>query len=138
MIIVDTNVISEIVHSRGDPKIVDWLNRQPPNELSTTAVTIAELLYGVAVMPRGVRRAELSMKIARAVTAMFDERVLPFDSDAALEYADILATRKRIGRPMKTLDAQIAAIARSTDSVVATRNVRDFEQVGVPIVDPWG
>lgn len=137
MIILDTNVVSELMRSQPSERVEGWFKPRAATSLFTTAVTQAEILYGVAWLPAGRRRQELE----KAVSEMFDEdftgRVLPFDSAAAHAYAEIVDARRRAGRPISQFDAQIASIAMSRGAAIATRNVRDFEGCGVDIVDPW-
>ena len=137
MIILDTNVLSEVMKPAPSVRVLNWLGREPPSGLFTTAITQAEILYGIELLPRGRRRAALES----AVEAMFEEdfagRVLPFDSDAARFFAKIAAARRVSGRPLTQFDAQIAAIARVHHAVVATRNGADFEKCGVPVLNPW-
>lgn len=138
MIIVDTNVLSELMKREPTPGVAQWLTAQPPASLFTTSVTKAEVLYGVALLPAGERRDALE----EAVAAMFEEdfhgRVLPFDGAAAYDYAIIASHRRQAGKPISQFDAQIAAIARSRGAVVATRNVFDFEDCGIDVHNPWG
>lgn len=137
MIVLDTSVVSELMRAEPAKAVVEWVGRQPPLGLFTTAVTEAEILLGVRLLARGKRRD----RIEAAVRAMFGEdfagRVLPFGSHAASVYARIASERKRAGRPIAAFDAQIAAIARCSGAAVATRNVADFEGCGVQVVDPW-
>lgn len=137
MIVLDTNVLSEMIRANPSPAVERWLGSHPSTSLYTTTITQAEILYGVALLPPGQRRSAL----ADAVEAMFEEdfadRVLPFDGAAARAFAYIVARRRKVGRPVSQLDAQIAAIARSRDASVATRNVSDFEGCGVQIENPW-
>ena len=137
LIILDTNVISEVFRSDPDQAVGVWLGRQQKNLVFTTAVTKAELLSGLAVMPDGKRKQAL----AEAMSIFFDERlqtpVLPFDETAALQYARIFAQRRRSGRPISELDCQIAAIALTSGHAVATRNVADFENCGMAVINPW-
>lgn len=137
MIVLDTNVLSEMMRPEPAEAVRLWLARQPVAQVFTTAVTEAELLYGVALLPDGRRRDMLR----DAVIALFAEdlagRVLPFDSAAAAQYAALATGRRRSGRPIALADAQIAAIARSRGAAVATRNVADFEGCGIGTVDPW-
>lgn len=106
-------------------------------DLFFSAVGEAELRYGAALLPAGRRRQTLLTVIDDMLREVFEERVLPFDREAAREYADIAASRCSAGRPVAPADCQIAAIARSRNMTVATRNVRDFENIGVDIIDPW-
>ena len=137
MILLDTNVLSELIKPRPARRVVAWLDSQPTASLFTTSVTQAEILHGVMLLPLGRRRKA----IQEAIVTMFEEdfagRVLAFDSDAALPYAQIAVERRRAGRPISQFDAQIAAIAQSRGASVATRNVSDFEGCGVAVIDPW-
>jgi predicted nucleic acid-binding protein len=137
MIILDTNVVSELMGPTPADTVMRWVNAQPTTSLYVTSITQAEIFYGILLLPKGRRRDV----IAAAASEMFEQdfagRILAFGSDAARAYANIAATRRRAGRPVSALDAQIAAIARSNDAVVATRNVEDFEGCSVDVVDPW-
>lgn len=137
MIILDTNVVSELMRAEPAESVRDWVASQPASRLFVTAVTQAEILYGVGLLPDGRRRK----KIATAARAMFDEdfddRILAFDSDATPFYAEIAVVRRQKGRPISQFDAQIAAIARSTGAALATRNVGDFEHCEVELINPW-
>lgn len=138
MLVLDTNMLSEIMRPEPERKIVDWIVRQPSDELFTAVVCQAEILSGLAIMPSGRRRVELE-EAARAMFADdFDGRILPFDTEAASAYAEMLAARRKAGRPGGTIDLMLAAIARVRGASVVTRNVADFEGVGVAIVNPWG
>ncbi len=137
MLILDTNVLSEMMRPEPEHKIADWLVRQPSDELFTTAVCQAEVLAGLAILPSGRRRSDLE-EAARAMFADdFGGRILPFDTEAASAYAEIFATRKKAGRPSGTIDLMLAAIARVRGASVVTRNVADFEAVDVAIINPW-
>jgi predicted nucleic acid-binding protein len=137
MIILDTNVLSELMKPTPASTVVDWIGSQPAASLYTTSITQAEILHGLMLLPPGRRRAALEV----AATAMFAEdfggRILGFGADAAPPYAGIASDRRRAGRPISHFDAQIAAIARSTGAVLATRNLADFDDCGVTLVDPW-
>ena len=138
MLVLDTNMLSEIMRPEPERKIVDWIVRQPSDELFTAVVCQAEILSGLAIMPSGRRRVELE-EAARAMFADdFDGRILPFDTEAASAYAEMLAARRKAGRPGGTIDLRLATIARVRGASVVTRNVADFEGVGVAIVNPWG
>ena len=138
MIVVDTNVLSEVMKPVADRQVAVWLRRQPVDRIHITAITKAELLYGLALMPDGKRKEAL----AQTIQIFFAERVtnpiLGFTDRDALPYAKISARRRKLGRPVKELDGQIAAIALSHGFAVATRNVRDFEHCGVEVINPWG
>ena len=137
MLVIDTNVVSEIIGSRPLPAILAWFARQSSDEVFICAVTEAELRYGVALLSEGRRRSVLAADVDRMLTTVFAGRILPFDSPAAIEFADVAARRQLSGRPISVSDAQIAAIARSRGASVATRNVRDFEGCGIEVIDPW-
>jgi toxin FitB len=137
VIVLDTNVISELIRNVPDPGVLSWLDELPVGELATTAVTAAELRYGVARLPSGHRKRELTVAISGLLNEDFYGKVLPFDERAAIRYADIVASRERAGRPMDVADAQIAAICRDLGATLATRNTADFEETGIPLIDPW-
>ena len=137
MYVIDTNVASELMRPSPAPAVAAWIAGRDAEELYLTAVSEAELLYGVAIVPVGKRRNELEAAMHRWLDTGFAERILPFDSAAARDYADIAAGRRSAGRPIAPADCQIAAIARCRGMAVATRNVRDFGDIDVEIVDPW-
>lgn len=138
MIVVDTNVLSELARPRPDAAVMAWLDALPSTEVATTAITLAELLYGVTRLPRGRRRTELGIAVAALVREDLGGRVLPFAAESSDHYAEIVSARERLGRPISVLDAQIAAVCRAHHASVATRNTRDFEHTGVEVLDPWG
>jgi len=115
-----------------------WINTLPGSAVFISAITQAEILYGVALVPEGKRREGLARAARTAFETYFRGRILPFDSEAAEAFAALAAGRRQVGRPISLADAQIAAIARSRGATLATRNVPDFEGCGVEIVDPWG
>ena len=137
MIVLDTNVVSELVRPTPERAVLIWLDRQPRHRLAITAVTAAELLCGVARLPVGNRRARLGEEIGAVVQDDFADRVLPFDLAAAEHFAELVADREQAGRVIPRADAQIAAICRSTGARLATRNVKDFADTGVEVVNPW-
>jgi predicted nucleic acid-binding protein len=116
---------------------MEWMKSRPNSSLFTTAITEAEVFYGIALLPSGKRRRQLES----AASLVFDQdligRILPFDSASAREYAQIMAARRRIGRPIAEADAQIAAIARSRGAAIATRDVADFADCGLTVLSPW-
>jgi predicted nucleic acid-binding protein len=136
VIIVDTNVLSEVMRPDPSPSVVDWVDSRPPRDLYTTAITVAEIRYGIERLPAGQRR-ELLAATAAEVFATFGDHVLPFDNRAAARYAGIVADRERSGTPISGFDAQIAAICHLHDATLATRNGKDFHGTGVEVVDPW-
>lgn len=137
MFILDTNVVSELMKERPNADVLTWLDSQTTETLFITAVTEAEILTGIAVLPEGERRRMLTAAAERVFSAFFDGRILAFDSVAAQFYALIAAERRAGGRPISQADCQIAAIAGSRDITVATRNVSDFEGCGIEVLDPW-
>ena len=137
MIILDTNVVSEFMTSPPAGPVLHWLNAQDTASLYLSTITIAEIGFGLNVMPAGKRRRLLRERFEQFVAAAFDQRILSFDQDAARIYGEILGHRREIGRPMSNFDGQIAAIARSKGFGVATRNVGDFEECGVLIINPF-
>jgi hypothetical protein len=137
VIVLDTSVISELARQTPDPGVLSWLDPLEVSEVATTAVTAAELRYGVGRLPDGHRRRELAMVISGILAEDFHGRVLPFDERASARYADIVIGRERIGRPIGIADAQIAAICSDTGAILATRNVADFEETGIELINPW-
>ena len=137
MIMLDTNVVSELMRPSPNPTVEQWVATRPAARLFFSAVGEAELRYGVAIMAAGRRQAALASAIEAMLREDFAGRVLPFDSDAARAYAEIAASRRAAGRPVAQADSQIAAIARSRGMALATRNVRDFGDMGIDILDPW-
>ncbi len=136
MFILDTNILSAMMRLDRVPEVADWLDAQDEQQLFTTAISQAETLAGLAIMADGRRRRDFEA----TASAMFDDfegRILPFDSDAALLYADLFALRRRAGRPTAPQDLMIAAIARSQDASMVTRNVGDFEGCGLTLINPW-
>jgi predicted nucleic acid-binding protein len=134
---LDTNVLSEPAHPKPDPAVLRWLAVQDSAQLFTTSINEAEILFGVARMPRGIRRATVEAAMRNLFEKEFDGRVLPFDRPAAALFAEIVAARMQMGKPIGTMDAQIAAIAHSRGAAVATRDVTDFRGCGIEVIDPW-
>ena len=137
MFALDTNVASELMRPEPMTAVAAWIAERDAQEMYLTAVSEAELRYGVAILPAGKRRSALEAAMARWFDQGFIGRILPFDSAAARAYAEIAAGRRDAGRPIGEADCQIAAICRSRGAVLVTRNVRDFEDTGVKIIDPW-
>lgn len=137
MIVLDTNVLSEVFRPRPDPHVVRWLENLT-GDAAVTAVTVAELLAGVQRLPDGRRKWDLRAGIDNVLRSYRNSRaILPFDTAAAEHYATILSTRESAGSPISTADAQIAAICRANGAVCATRNTRDFTGTGVELINPW-
>ncbi len=137
MILLDTNVISELMRAEPAQTVLDWFAKHDAADLCISAVTEAELRTGVAILPEGQRRDRLQAAIDAMIDLDFQARILPFDSPAAKAYAEIAAQRRAAGRPIAEADCQIAAIARATDAPIATRNVKDFDGCGVRVINPW-
>jgi predicted nucleic acid-binding protein len=137
MIILDTNVVSELMRPAPAERVIRWVASQTATSLYTTSITYAEILHGIFMLPAGKRRKNFE----QAAELMFDEdfagRILPFGSDGAAFYAEVAIERQQRGRPISQFDAQIAAIARATGAGLATRNVSDFDHCGIDVVDPW-
>ena len=137
MIVLDTNVLSELMRAKPAPEVLAWIDAQPTSQLFISSITVAEILYGIARMADGKRKQSL-LDVA---TLMFDEdfagRILSFDSDAAVHYAGLAAESEAKGKVVDMADGQIAAIAALHDARVATRNVRHFDYLGVPVINPW-
>lgn len=137
MIIVDTNVISELFRPAPAKQVETWLADQDGANLYFTTIGEAELRYGVAILPSGKRRTALTRAIEGILEEDFRDRILPFDRPAASAYAAIAAERRALGRPISQFDCQIAAIARAHGASVATRNTSDYESCGVDMLNPW-
>jgi predicted nucleic acid-binding protein len=137
MIILDTNVLSKLIKSQPDKSVVGWIGKHKATNLFITTLTQAEILYGLEILPAGKRRTALKKAAKSMFELDFYGRILPFDADAAQLFATIAAKRKTIGRPISQIDAQIAAIARLHRATLATRNVDDFEECDIDIINPW-
>lgn len=137
MIILDTNVVSEIARPDMDIRVKNWLSSQPLQNLFTTAVTLAETAFGIEIMPEGQRKAVLRKRTSEIFHDAFPSRILPFDETAARAYGTIVASARTNGRAILMADGQIAAIAQSHHFTVATRDTAPFEAAGVPVVNPW-
>ncbi len=137
MVVIDTNVVSELMRPAPEPAVLAWFSRQDSADLYLSAVSEAELRAGAAILPAGRRRDRLAAEVDAVVREDFAGRVLPFDSAAARAYAAIAASRRSEGRPILEADCQIAAIARARDAAVATRDGAGFEHCGVAVIDPW-
>jgi predicted nucleic acid-binding protein len=138
VIILDTNVLSELMKASPAESVIGWVATQAPSSLYITSVTQAEILHGVLLMPSGKKRDAIHAASEAMFASEFNGRILSFDSPAAACYARIAADRRRKGHPISQLDAQIAAIALAARAAIATRNVADFAGCGVTIVNPWG
>ncbi len=137
MILLDTNVVSELMKAAPAENVVGWIAAQPASSLYTTSIAQAEILHGIMLLPSGKRRRGIEAAAQAMFAEEFEGHILGFGSDAALPFAHIAADRRRAGRPISNFDAQIAAIARTVGAVIATRNVADFTDCGVKVVNPW-
>ena len=136
MIILDTNVVSELMRPEPDPGVASWVRSRDRHELRTTTITLAEVQYGIARLPDG-RRKQVLLAAADDIFSTFADQVLPVDTAAAEQYAIIASSRERAGKPIAGVDALIAAVCRSRGAALATRNTSDFDGTGIEIVDPW-
>ncbi|WP_299616434.1 type II toxin-antitoxin system VapC family toxin [uncultured Tateyamaria sp.] len=137
MIILDTNVISELLRPAPEPMVEHWLSAQDGLNVYLTSISEAELRYGLAIMGNGKRRAALVDAVDRILREDLAGRILPFDSAAAQSYATIAAARRSAGRPIAQADCQIASIAHTRGATVATRNTPDFEGCEIDLINPW-
>ena len=137
MYVIDTNVVSELMRPTPATSVANWIEARDAKELFLTAISEAELRYGIALLTPGHRRDRLITAMNRWLDVGFDRRILPFDCAATKHYAEIASRRQRNGSPFSGTDCQIAAIVRSRNAVLVTRNVRDFVEIDIEIVDPW-
>ena len=137
MILLDTNVVSEVMKARPAEAVLAWLNSQESEKLYVSAITIGEITYGLRILPDGKRRSGLRERFEQFIGQGFDQRVLAYDESAARLYGELMGDRKELGRPTSVPDGQIAAIARRDRLAVATRNVLDFENCGIDVTNPF-
>jgi predicted nucleic acid-binding protein len=138
MIILDTNVLSALMQSVPEPKVIHWLDNQPAESIWITSITLFETRFGLALLPKGKRRTALEKAFAELMDADLGNRVLDFDGAAATEAAVLAARRQKAGTPVDIRDTQIAGIAVARRASLATRNRRHFADAGIVLVDPWG
>lgn len=136
-LVFDTNVVSELMRPVPDEAVLDWVGRQDGRDVYLTAVGVAELKYGIALLPTGQKRRALGDALDAILHRYFDGKVLPFDGQAAAHYAILATGRRRQGRPISGFDCQIAAIVAACNGRLATRNVRDFVGLSLDTVNPW-
>jgi toxin FitB len=136
MIIIDTNVVSELMRPEPDPGVASWVRARDRRELRMTAISLAEVRYGIARLPDG-RRKQVLLGAADEIFSAFADQILPVDAAAAEYYAVIASSRERAGKPIPGFDALIAAVCRSQGATLATRNVSDFDGTGIEIINPW-
>ena len=137
MIILDTNVLSALMSSVPDRHVIEWLDKQPRISLWTNSVTVLEIRYGLQIMPAGKRRDRLMRAFERVLTELMERRIAPFDADAALEASDLMAVRRKLGRTVELRDTMIAGIALSCRATLATRNTVHFDDLSVPVINPF-
>ena len=138
MIILDTNVLSALMRREPEPAVVTWLDAQPAQSIWLTSITVFESRLGLALLPPGKRRRALEDAFERLLGEDLQHRILPFDAEAAAQAALIGAARQQAGRPVDVRDTQIAGIAIARRATLATRNVRHFEDLPTPVINPWG
>jgi len=136
VIILDTNVVSELMRSEPASQVANWIRDRDRRELCTTVITLAEIRYGIARLPDG-RRKQVLLAAAGDIFSTFEDQILRVDTAAAEQYAVVASTRERAGKPIASMDALIAAVCRSRNAALATRNVADFDGTGIEIIDPW-
>jgi toxin FitB len=137
MIVLDTNVLSALMRRSADKKIVDWLDEQPRSSIWTTSVTILEIRFGLQILPVGKRRSILIQAFEEVLVDKIERRVAPFDTAAAQQAGDLMALRHKKGRPGELRDTMIAGIVLACHATLATRNIVHFEELSVPVVNPW-
>ncbi len=137
MIILDTNVISELMRARPEPVVLDWFRARSLLEIATTTINVAEIRHGLARLPFGRRRRDLELTFNSLAARGFAHRVLDFDGTAAEIFGDLVVARERAGRRLESFDGLIAAIAKSRGLPIATRNIADFDGCGIEVISPW-
>ncbi len=137
MILLDTNVVSELMKSAPDRLVIEWLNRQDSGSLHLSAVTVGEIVYGLSILPDGRRRERLRERFRLFVSRAFEGRIHPYDDAAATVYSELMGARRKSGRPMSLPDGQIAAIVHVLGMTIATRNVKDSDACGVAVINPF-
>jgi predicted nucleic acid-binding protein len=137
MILLDTNVISEVMKVKPDEQVMTWLDSKDPDELATCSVVLAELLSGLDLMPNGSRQRQMREKAEYMFSALFAYRIVDFDISAARMLGTVIKIRNSMGCPIDQMDALIAATALSSGATLATRNIPDFEHCGIPLINPW-
>jgi toxin FitB len=137
MVVLDTNVLSELMQQRANPVVQRWLDRQAELSVWTTSITIFEIRYSIELLPRSRRRASLEAEFERLIEDDIQGRIVPFDAQAATVAAGLMAERQRTGRSGDLRDTMIAGIVIASHATLATRNIRHFDDLSVPVVDPW-
>ena len=137
MMILDTNVLSALMQTQPEPQVVAWLDQQPAESVWITSITLFEARYGLSLLPAGQRKTSLRERFDSLMEDDLENRVLMFDANAATEAATLAAARKTLGRPVDMRDTFIAGIALARRATLATRNLRHFDDLTVPVVNPW-
>ena len=137
MILLDTNVVSELMRNSPSDHVLDWLDSQASETLFLSTVTLAEISYGLKCLPQGKHSQSLNTRFKQFIKQAFEQRIISFDREAAYCYGELMAYRKRVGRPMSSLDGQIAAVAQANTMVLATRNIKDFNSLDLEIINPF-
>lgn len=137
MIVLDTNVVSELMRASPAENVFDWVAGQPAQSLYITSISLAEIVHGILLLPAGRRRSAIQAAAESMFSVEFGGRILPFEASAARACAKIAVDRRHAGRPISSFDAQIAAIALVARATLATRNVSDFEGCGLKLMNPW-
>lgn len=137
MIILDTNVLSELMRLKPSIRVLNWVNSEPIDKLGITAITVSEILYGMGKLPEGKRKQILLSRAESMFEEDFNGHIFPFDELAAVEYSILVLKREKLGLPISMADALIASISMSKDYPLATRNTKDFESTGVQLINPW-
>lgn len=137
MIILDTNVISELMKDQPDPQVKQWIGSQKTRDLALTAIAIAEIVRGLSRLPNGKRRHTLEQNFSAFVHEAFGGRIFPFDEDAALVYGNLAASREQAGMKADPVDLMIASIAKNHNASIATRNIKDFTGCEITLINPW-
>ncbi len=136
MIVLDTNIISELMKASPSKTVIEWIDKQEVTQLFVTTITIAEISYGIHALPKGKKRQLIEAAFHYAIHDAFNHRLLEFTEDAAHVYGKIMGERKQLGQPLSILDGQIAAIALVEKAFLATQNVRDFANCGLRLLNP--
>jgi predicted nucleic acid-binding protein len=136
MIVLDTNVVSEAMKPEPAPAVLNWLDEQVAETIYISSITVAELMFGVGALPEGRRKQQLAETL-KGVLNLFEDRILPFDVDAAKRYADLAVAARNAGQGFPAPDGYIAAIASARSFTVASRDARAFKAAGLKVIDPW-
>jgi|SRR5579862_1377737 len=137
MIILDTNIISELMKQTPSAEVLAWLDKQEASALYITTITIAEIAYGINALPNNNRKKSLEYAFNKVIQTAFKHRILNFDEPSSHEYGKLMGRRKNLGRPMSILDGQIAAMTLSQEATLATKNIRDFSDCDFDLINPF-